>query len=414
MLKQSLLLLAVAQFFFCCSPSAQNESNTSSSSSTAEGGNLPPVETKSPNANYKPAFQGQTRAPGVRTTTLYETKVLTTGLKNPWGIAVLPDGRLLITEKVGNMRIVTTAGQVGEPIAGIPAVNAAGQGGLLGITTDPDFGSNRMVYWVFSEKTPQGNLTAVAKGALSADEKRMEGATVIYRATPAYGGTLHYGSRVLVDKEGNLLVSTGERSDLQTRPQAQDLQSALGKIIRITKDGQPASGNPFEGRAEARPEFYSYGHRNVQSLAFHPETGDLWEAELGPRGGDELNLIQPGKNYGWPVITYGVEYGGGKVGDALTQKEGMEQPVYYWDPVLSPSGMTFYTGNAIPEWKNNLFIAGLNSQHIARLVLKDNRVVGEERLLAGESERFRAVIQGTDEALYAVTDGGKLYQIKKK
>lgn len=415
MLKKSLAALAVSLFFFCCSPSAQNGSNNSSSSSSAAGGgNLPPVETKSANTTYKPAFQGQTRVPGVKTTTPYESRVLTTALKNPWGIAALPDGRLLITEKRGTMRIVTTAGQVGESISGIPEVNPAGQGGLLGITLDPDFSSNRMVYWVFSEKTPQGNLTAVAKGALSADDKRMENATVIYRATPAYSGTLHYGGRVLVAKDGNLIVSTGERSDLQTRPQAQDLQSALGKIIRITKDGKPASGNPFEGRADARPEFYSYGHRNVQSLAFHPETGDLWEAEFGPRGGDELNLIQPGKNYGWPVISYGIEYSGGRIEPGDSQKEGMEQPVYYWDPVLSPSGMTFYTGNAIPEWKNNLFIAGLNSQHIARLVLKDNRVVGEERLLAGEGERFRAVMENKDGALYAVTDGGKLYQIKKK
>ena len=414
MLKQFFFLAAISVSLLYCSPSAQNSNRASANDTDTTGGNLPPVETKSANTTYKPAFQGQTRAPGVRTTTPYESRVLTTALKNPWGITVLPDGRLLITEKGGTMRIVTTAGQVGESIAGIPAVNAAGQGGLLGLTLDPDFGSNRMVYWVFSEKTLQGNLTAVAKGALSADEKRMENVNVIYRAVPAYNGTLHYGGRILVDKAGNLMVSTGERSDLQTRPLAQDLNAALGKIVRITKDGQPAEGNPFIGRAGARPEIYSYGHRNVQGLAFHPETGDLWENEFGPRGGDELNRVEPGKNYGWPTITYGIEYGGGKVGDAITQKEGLEQPVYYWDPVLSPSGMTFYTGNAIPEWKNNLFLAGLNSQHIARLVLKDNRVVGEERLLAGEGERFRAVMQGNDEALYAVTDGGKLYQIKKK
>jgi glucose/arabinose dehydrogenase len=375
---------------------------------------MPPVETKKANTDYKPAFAGQTRVAGIKTNTAFESKVITSNLKRPWGIVSLPDGRFLVTEKEGKLRIVTGAGQIGEPITGIPAVNAAGQGGLLGLTLDPQFNSNRMVYWVFSENTSGGNLTAVAKGALSADERRMENVSVIYRATPGYKGTLHYGGRVLVDKSGNLLVSTGERSDIETRPQAQDLNSGLGKIVRITKDGKPASGNPFANRAGARPEIYSYGHRNVQGLAFHPQTGDLWENEFGPRGGDELNLIQPGKNYGWPVITYGLEYGGSKIGQAQTQNAGMEQPVYYWDPVLSPSGMTFYTGNAIPEWKNNLFIAGLNSNHIARLVITNNKVTGEERLLSGEGERFRDITQGKDGALYTITDGGKLYQIKKK
>jgi glucose/arabinose dehydrogenase len=184
--------------------------------------------------------------------------------------------------------------------------------------------------------------------------------------------------------------------------------------VRITKDGQPAQGNPFAGRNDARPELYSYGHRNVQGLAFHPETGDLWENEFGPRGGDELNRVEAGKNYGWPVITYGIEYGGGKINNEKTQQEGMEQPVYYWDPSISPSGMTFYSGDAIPEWKNNLFIGGLSGTHIARVVIKDNKVVGEERLLANVGERFRDITQGKDGALYAVTDGGKLYQIKKK
>lgn len=412
MFKQAIFFFAaVSTLFFACSPSTPTNrpNNTATPDESA-----PPVETKSPNTNYKPAFAGQTRIGGVKTTTAYEGRVLTSNLKRPWGIAVLPDGRFLITEKDGNLRIVTAAGNIGEPITGLPAVNPAGQGGLLGITIDPAFQTNRMVYWVFSENTSGGNLTAVAKGTLSADDRRMENAAVIYRATPAYKGTLHYGGRILVDKSGNLIVSTGERSDLETRPQAQDLKSALGKVIRITKDGQPAAGNPFIGRADARPEFLSYGHRNVQSLAFHPETGDLWEAEFGPRGGDELNLIQPGKNYGWPVITYGLEYSGSNIGSSITQQEGMEQPVYYWDPVLSPSGMTFYTADKMPEWKNNLFIAGLNSTHIARLVIKNNKVTGEERLLAGEGERFRDITQGKDGALYAVTDGGKLYQIARK
>ncbi|HEU4632818.1 MAG TPA: PQQ-dependent sugar dehydrogenase, partial [Flavisolibacter sp.] len=346
---------------FCSTNSPGNGTSATGADSTR-----PPVETRSPNTDYKPAFAGQTRITGVKTTTPYEGKVLNSALERPWGITALPDGRLLITQKGGTMRIATTTGQLSEPITGLPAVNAAGQGGLLGVTTDPQFTSNRMVYWVFSENTPEGNLTAVAKGKLSADERRMENVSVIYRATPAYKGTLHYGGRILVDKSGNLIVSTGERSDLVTRPQAQELNSALGKIVRITKEGQPAAGNPFIGRAGARPELYSYGHRNVQGLAFHPQTGDLWETEMGPRGGDELNRILPGRNYGWHIITYGIEYSGKKVGEGITQKEGMEQPVYYWDPVLSPSGMSFYSGDDIPEWKNNVFIAGLNSNHIAR------------------------------------------------
>lgn len=373
-----------------------------------------PVETEAPNAQYKPAFIGQTRIEGVKTKTPIETKVLNNTLKRPWGIASLPDGRLLITEKGGTLRLAEASGNIGEEITGIPEVNDSGQGGLLGITIDPDFTNNRMVYWTFSEKSPQGNLTAVAKGRLSNNERTVENVTVIYRATPAYNGVLHYGSRILFDKTGNLVFSTGERSDRETRPQAQSLNSALGKIIRITVNGEPAKGNPFTNDPNARPELYSYGHRNVQGLAFHPVTGDLWENEFGPRGGDELNRIVAGKNYGWPIITYGIEYDGNTIGEVKTQMEGMEQPIYYWDPVVSPSGMTFYSGKIISEWENNLFIGGLSSQHIVRLVIQNNKVIGEERLLAGEGERFRDVAEGKDGALYAITDSGKLYRIAKK
>lgn len=375
-----------------------------------------PVETKSPNTTYKPAFAGQTRIGSVKTTTPYEVTVLATGLKSPWGMAQLPDGRWLITEKAGNFRIAAQDGTLSGPISGLPAVHHRGQGGLLGVTLDPSFASNRMVYWVFSEpQSKDGSLTAVAKGKLSADDTKIENAAVIYRATPAINkGNNHYGGRILFDKTGALIVSTGERSDQSTRDQSQDLNSGLGKLIRITTDGQAAAGNPFEGQANARKEFYSYGHRNVQSLAFHPQTGDLWEAEFGPRGGDELNLIRAGKNYGWPVITYGIEYSGEAINGSLTQKDGMEQPVYYWDPTLSPSGMTFYSGDAIPEWKNNLFIGGLSGMHIARLVIKDNKVVGEERIAEDQKDRFRDVQQGSDGALYAVSDNGKLYRVAKK
>jgi glucose/arabinose dehydrogenase len=373
-----------------------------------------PVEKLASNNNYSPAFAGQTRIAGTKTKTALDVKVLAEGLKRPWGITILPDGRLLITEKTGTMRIVTTAGKVSEAITGLPEVNSTGQGGLLGLTIDPAFSKNRIVYWVFSEKTSTGNLTAVAKGTLSADEKRIENVNVIYKADPAHPSTGHYGGRVLVDKSGNLLVTTGERSSLETRPQAQFLTSANGKVLRITKDGKPAPGNPVWNGSDTKPEIYSYGHRNVQNLAIHPVTGDIWTAEFGPMGGDELNLVKPGKNYGWPIITYGMEYSGVKIGEAIQQKEGMEQPIYYWNPSISPSGMSFYSGNMIPEWKNNLFIGALSGKHILRLVIKDNKVVGEERLLADQNQRFRSTMQGKDGALYAITDEGRLYRIAKK
>lgn len=376
---------------------------------------LPPVETQNANSAYPVAFEGQTRIPGAVTKTAFESTIITDKLNTPWGIAVLPDGRLLITEKEGVLRIVDEKGNLSDSITGLPLVDAKGQGGLLGVAIDPDFNSNRMVYWAFTKPEETGNLTALAKGRLADDEKTIENATVIYKAGPIHDGKLHYGGRIKFDKAGNILLTSGERSDIETRPQAQDLKSGLGKIIRITKDGKPATGNPFEGNQDALPEVYSYGHRNPQGIALHPETGDLWAVEFGPRGGDELNRIEAGKNYGWPVITYGIEYSGEEIGTPpIQQQEGMEQPVYYWDPVISPSGITFYTGDAIPEWKNNLFISGLSSTHIARLILENNKVVGEERLLAKEGERFRDIVQGSNQELFTITDSGKLYKIAKK
>lgn len=405
-----MLLGAVALLMASCGKQGEQSQSTADSTDVASA----PVETKEPNTHYKPAFEGQTRVAGVKTSTPYDFTILDTTLTRPWGIAALPDGRFLITEKAGAIRIASSTGTVGGSLSGIPKVNSERQGGLLGICIDPSFEQNRMVYWAFSEPRPDGNLTAVAKGKLSADEKSFQGVKVIYRAAPAHESALHYGGRVRFSKEGHLYVTTGERSVLETRPQAQDLNSGLGKVIRIDTDGKPVAGNPFEGKSGARPEIYSYGHRNVQGIAFHPETGDLWETEFGPRGGDELNRIEPGKNYGWPTITYGLEYSGKAVGDSIQQKDGMEQPVYYWDPVLSPSGITFYSGDEIPEWKNNLFISGLSSMHICRLVIENNKVVSEERLLADEKQRFRDITQGNDGALYAVTDQGRLYRIYKK
>ncbi|MBK7856127.1 MAG: PQQ-dependent sugar dehydrogenase [Bacteroidetes bacterium] len=410
MKPKQILSISIALFIAACGQNANNAQTPAAQPQPQTN----PVEKESPNSNYKPAFAGQTRINSATTKTPYQTIIITKNLNRPWGITTLPDGRFLITEKEGVMRIVTKEGKLSKPITGILTVNDAGQGGLLGITIDPDFAVNRMVYWVFSERLINGNLTAVAKGKLSSDELSIQNATVIYRATPAYNGTLHYGGRIVFDKTGNLIISTGERSDKETRPQAQHLNSALGKLIRITTDGRPAPGNPFASNAQARPEIYSYGHRNVQGLAWHPVTGQLWENEFGPKGGDEINLITPGKNYGWPTITYGLEYSGKKIGDGTTQQQGMEQPVYYWDPALSPSGMVFYNGKDMPEWKNNLFVCGLSSSHVARLIITNNKVTGEERLLANEGQRFRDITQGKDEALYAITDEGWLYRIGKK
>lgn len=391
----------------------KNAEKKAGATDTREQSGLP-VETEPANSNYKPAFVGQTRIAGVKTKTAITHKIIADKLERPWGIAVMHDGRLLITQKQGTMRIVWPDGKISEPITGLPKVDPKGQGGLLGIALDPDFPQNRMVFWSFSEPSKEGNLTAVAKGKLSSDEKTIENPVVIFRATPVYDGDKHYGSRLVFGRDGFLYVSTGERSDRETRPQAQWLNSGLGKVVRITKDGKPASGNPFIGVGDAIPEIYSYGHRNVQGLAVHPVTGDIWNSEMGPMGGDEINIIRAGKNYGWPEITYGVEYSGDKISNGATQKPAMEQPAYYWDPVLSPSGMTFYSKNDIPEWQNNLFIGGLSSTHICRLVIENNKVVGEERLLDREFQRIRDVAEAKTGGLYAITDDGRLYWIGKK
>jgi aldose sugar dehydrogenase len=390
-----------------------NNFNSENKFSDGDSTKLPPVETNKPNSNYKPAFVGQTRISGVKTITPYKVDKIAEKLGRPWAIIPLNDGRLLISEKSGYLEIRNSSGSLIKKITGLPDVDDAGQGGLLDVALDPDFTKNKIIYWSFSEKYGVGNLTAVAKGKLNEASGIIENPKVIFRAIPALESVLHFGSRLVFDKAGYLFVTTGERSIIEGRVQAQQLNSGLGKIFKITKDGKPAPGNPFLNNPKAMPEIYAYGIRNAQSLDIHPVTGDLWEAEFGPRGGDELNIIKAGKNYGWPVIGYGIEYDGRKIGEAIQQKPGMEQPVYYWDPVLSPSGMVFYTGNTIPEWKNNLFIGGLSSQHIARLVIENNKVVGEERLLADKYERFRDVAYFNG-MLYTITDSGNLYRISKK
>ena len=366
---------------------------------------LPPVETQPPvSVGQQPAFEGQTRMLGVKTQTPIQVSVVARNLQSPWGLAFLPDGRMLVTEKSGTMRIVTKQGVAGKPLQNVPAVRFQGDGGLYDVKLDPDFAQSRFVFWTFVEPVAGGSLTSVARGKLSADETRLEDVRVIYRATPAYSGPNHNGSRMAFDRQGFLFVSFGDRFDDSIRVQAQTLNSSLGKIVRITKEGKAAPGNPFLNTPDARPEIWSLGHRNPQGLAFHPQTGELWQSDIGPQAGDEINLIQPGANYGWPLISYGIEYSGAPVNGGKTTMERMEQPVYYWDPTVAPSGMSFYTGKLIPEWTNNLFVPALRGMHIARLIIKDNRVVGEERLLTEQQRRMRQVIEGPDGALYVITD----------
>ena len=348
--------------------------------------------------------EGQAEAPRSPTPTPVKAAVrvetVARGLEHPWALAFLPDGRLLVTERPGRLRIVERDGRASQPLAGVPQVLARGQGGLLDVALDPRFADNRLVYLSYAEPGEGGTAgTAVARGRLG--EGRLEDVRVIYRQQPKVAGSNHFGSRLVFARDGTLFVTQGDRYDY--RDGAQDLSVGFGKIVRINPDGSVPRDNPFVGRAGAQPEFWSYGHRNVQGAALHPQTGQLWTAEHGARGGDELNRPEAGNNYGWPVITYGVDYSGVKIGEG-TAKPGMEQPLYYWDPVIAPSGMTFYTGDAFPDWKGSVFIGSLRPGLLVRLTLADGRVAREERYLADLRERIRDVRQGPDELLYLLTD----------
>lgn len=375
-------------------------------------GDLPPVETRVPNTEYAPAFPGQTRSPGIKTQTVYSVEIMSEELQEPWAVTPVGD-RLLITEKGGTMRLFDSDGKLSAPLRGLPKVDSDGQGGLLDVRAAPAFADSRTLYFTFSEKHKNGTLTALGKARLSQDGTALEEVSVIHRALPYHKSKGHFGSRIAFDAQGNIFYSTGDRQGSDTRPMAQSLDNGYGKILHVTPSGEPVEGSPFVQTDAAWPEIYSYGHRNVQGLDTHPVTGELWAAEMGPKGGDELNLIKPGLNYGWPTIGYGVEYSGAKIGEGITEREDMAQPAYYWDPVLAPSGMSFYSGKRIEEWQNDLFIAGLAGKHIARLVLEGDRVVAEERLLEDENQRFRDITEGSDGALYAVTDQGRLYRISR-
>ena len=334
--------------------------------------------------------------------------VLTDRLASPWGLDFLPDGRMIVTEKPGRLRIATRAGRLSPPVRGVPAVDDGGQGGLLDVTLDPAFADNRLVYLSYTEPGPGGrNSTAVARGRLDAAGAALEAVTVVFRQLPRLAGSLHYGSRVVFARDGNMFVTLGERSRRSWRVQAQDLGSHLGKIVRIRPDGTVPGDNPFVGRPGARPEIWSYGHRNVQGAAIHPVTGRLWAIEHGPRGGDELNIAEPGRNYGWPVVSHGVEYSGLPVGSGRRSAPGMEDPLATWTPVIAPGGMAFYTGAAFPGWRGNLLVSGLRSRAIIRLELGGGGVLHEERLLEAEGRRIRDVGVGPDGFVYAVTDEGR-------
>jgi glucose/arabinose dehydrogenase len=333
----------------------------------------------------------------------FRVETVAGGLENPWAIAFLPDGRKLVTERPGRLRILGADGKLSPPVAGLPPVAAVGQGGLLDVALAPDFAGSRRIYFTYAEPRDGGlNGTSVAHARL-VEEKgaaRLDDLKVIFRQEPARGGGFHFGSRLAFARDGNLFVTLGERN---AKDPAQDLSGHLGKVVRIRPDGSVPADNPFARKEGVRPEIWSYGHRNPQSAAIHPATGKLWTVEHGARGGDEINVPEAGKNYGWPVISYGRDYSGAKIGEG-TQKAGMEQPIFYWDPSIAPSGMAFYTGNAFPGWRGNLFVGSLVLRHLNRLELDGEKVVKEERLLIGLGERIRDVRQAPDGTLWLLTD----------
>jgi glucose/arabinose dehydrogenase len=372
-----------------------------------------PVETSPPNVpEFKPAFVGQTRAPAIHTQTTLKVTEVAEGFDKPWALAFLPDGRMLVTEKHdGELLVVTPDGKKSPPVAGVPRVDGRDQGGLLDVALGADFATSSLVYLSYYEPRKDGNGLAVARGRFTDGAKpKLESVQVVFRMQPTLDSTMHAGGRLVFAPDGTLFVTLGERSILEGRVQARDLKSDLGKIVRIAPDGGIPKDNPFVGREGARPEIWSLGHRNVLGAALDSQER-LWIAEMGPRGGDELNLVGKGKDYGWPTIGYGEEYSGKRIHDT-TQAPGLEQPVYYWDPVISPGALVIYAGELFPEWMGNFLIAGLSSQALVRLALKDDRVIGEERLLTERKERLREVVQGPEGALYVLTDdSGKLLKV---
>jgi glucose/arabinose dehydrogenase len=425
--------LLIAATMLCAGPAAAQHSN--SVGLPARGTRAPdgpvtpgqPLPTNPATApDQKPAFDGQVHAPAVVTRTPVAVEVRTRALDHPWGFAFLGDGKLIVTEKPGAMRVVDMAS--GEPVAGVsgvPKVVYGGDAGLLDVVTDPAFARNRTIYFTYVEARGEHDSgLVVAKARLQppkpggqAPMYSLEDMTVLLRVDPAVAQQAHYGSRLAFDREGYLFVSLGERFFSPTRDEAQSLYSWLGKVLRIDTSGKPAPGNPYDRDQGAenhhRAEIWSYGHRNPQGLAISPVDGRLWEAEHGPDGGDEVNLVERGANYGWPLAAYGTNYDHSPVNDGETQRPDTVQPRYVWEAAIGTSGMTFYSGDLIPEWKNNLFVAALTGQHLARLVVHGDRIIGEERLLQDQHQRVRHVAQGPDGALWVLTDAaaGRLIRL---
>ncbi len=340
----------------------------------------------------------------------YRAVTVVEGFEYPWGVAFLPDGRFLVSEREGALRVVSASGAVGKPVRGMPEIWVRGQGGLLDVALDPDFADNRLIYFSYSEPGGDGGGTAAARARLDISGNQVTGVKVLFSQRPKSPGGRHFGSRLVFGPAGHLYITTGDRGE---RDKVQTFSINRGQIIRIQKDGRIPEDNPFVNKDGYRPEAWSLGHRNVQGAARHPETGKLWTVEHGARGGDEINIPEAGRNYGWPVISYGVHYWGGKIGVGA-KRAGLEQPVYYWDPSIAPSGMAFYTGDKFPAWKGNLFIGALKARALVRLTLNGERVVGEERLLEDFGERIRDVRNGPGGTLYVLTDDdpGKLIKLE--
>ena len=363
------------------------------------------VETRQPNTSYQPALPSQTRAPVRTADVAFQVVTVARGLEHPWGLDFLPGGAMVVSEREGRMRIVGADGAVSDPVCGLPEIDVGGQGGLLDVAVGPTFATDGLVYWSYSQPREGGNGTAVARGRLvTGAEPAVSDVQVIWEMTPTLNSRQHFGSRLVFTRDGKLFITTGDRSIMAGRVQAQKLDNTLGKVVRINLDGSIPADNPHAKTPGARPGIWSAGHRNIQGAAIHPSTGELWVVEHGPRGGDELNVALAGKDYGWPTISYGFEYSGRPIGEGITRAPGLEQPVYYWDPVIAPGGMAFYTGDLFPAWKGSLFIGGMKPPHLARLTLDGYRVAGEERLLADLGWRIRDVNVGPDGALYLLTD----------
>ena len=364
------------------------------------------------NTDFMPASDAQFRAPLESTDVDLETQVLADGLSHPWGIAVLPGGGYLVTERSGELRHLATDGTVSGPIAGVPEVHARDQGGLLDVAPGPDFASDRMVYLTYSKPMGGGmTATAAARGRLTEDLSALEGFEDVFVQQPPSPTPMHYGSRIVFDGAGHAFVTTGEHFTETERLYAQDLDKTYGKVVRIGLDGSVPADNPFAGRDGALGSIWSYGHRNVQAAAVAPD-GTLWTIEHGPKGGDELNRPEPGRNYGWPVISYGEQYSGGPIGSGQAAMEGMEQPVYFWDPVIAPGGMDIHSGDLFSEWNGDLLIGSLNPGGVVRLELEDGRVVAEERMLM-DLGRVRTVKVLDDGSFLVLTDssGGQVVRV---